>query len=536
MPRLARLALPLAAATALLLAPPAFAAKGFSLGVTAGDVTATSAILWGKANRRGEYVLQVNDRRRFGNPDVERLVRARPGNDNTVQAEIEKLDPDTRYFFRFTGPRGRRSDVGVFTTAPPPNARATVEFAWTGDTDFLPAPGESRPFWNNGGVFRRMRAERNDFNVHLGDTMYSDTEVPGPNDTPAAPTAVTVPQKWAKYRLNLGNRHLRAVRRTAGFYSHWDDHEFINDFSPAEATFANPISGISENISGRTLYRRGARAFVDYAPVTYSRRDGLYRTVRWGRNLELFFLDERSFRSAKADEGGVCNNPDTGSPDFAPTAPQERRNFFGAVIPSLRQPVSQACLDAIRSPDRTFLGRRQLNRFIRDVEDSTARFKVVMNEMPIQQYYILPYDRWEGYEAERQEILRQLRDVKNVVFLTTDVHATLVNDARFQTLEPGGPQDSGILDVTAGSAATANLALEIDDVTGQGSGALADNFFLEPPPPNGVGMDCSVVDQFGYGQVRVTSRRMTITPKGMDGRPQRSDDGPCGPFVLRYER
>jgi PhoD-like phosphatase len=270
--------------------------------------------------------------------------------------------------------------------------------------------------------------------------------------------------------------------------------------------------------------------------VTYSRRNGLYRTVRWGRNLELFFLDQRSFRSAKADEGGVCNNPDTGSPDFAPTAPQERRNFFGAVIPSLRQPVSQACLDAIRSPDRTFLGRRQLNRFIREVEDSTARFKVVMNEMPIQQYYILPYDRWEGYEAERQEILRSLRDVKNVVFLTTDVHATLVNDARFQTLEPGGPQDSGILDVTAGSAATANLALEIDDVTGQGSGALADNFFLEPPPPDGVGMDCSVVDQFGYGQVRVTSRRMTITPKGIDGRPQQSDDGPCGPFVLRYER
>jgi alkaline phosphatase D len=536
MSRLARLALPLAAVTGLLLAPPAFAGKGFSLGVAAGDVTSSSAILWGKANRSGEYVLQVNDRRRFGRPAVERLVRATRRNDNTVQAEIEKLDSDTRYFFRFVGARGRSSDVGVFTTAPRPNRNETIEFGWTGDTDFLPAPGESRPFWNNGGVFRRMRAERNDFNIHLGDTIYSDTEVPGPNDTPGAPTAVTVPQKWAKYRLNLENRHLRTLRRTAGFYSHWDDHEFINDFSPAEATFANPISGISENISGRTLYRRGARAFVDYAPVTFSRRDGIYRAVRWGGNLELFFLDQRSFRSAKADEGGVCNNPDTGQPDVAPTAPQDRRNFFAAVYQPLRQPVSQACLDTIRSPDRTFLGQRQLNRFIRDVQDSTARFKVIVNEMPIQQYYVLPYDRWEGYEAERQEVLRRLRGVNNVVFLTTDVHATLVNDARRQTLEPGGPQDSGILEVTAGSAATANLMLEIDDVTGQGTGGLVDSFFFEPPPPDGVGMRCSIVDQFGYGQVRVTSRRLTITPKGIDGRLQTSDDGPCGPFVLRYER
>ena len=33
-----------------------------------------------------------------------------------------------------------------------------------------------------------------------------------------------------------------------------------------------------------------------------------------------------------------------------------------------------------------------------------------MNELPIQQYYILPYDRWEGYEAERQRVLRALQD------------------------------------------------------------------------------------------------------------------------------
>jgi alkaline phosphatase D len=525
----ARLALPLAALLALALAAPAFGARGFSYGVTAGEVTASSAILWGKANRSGRYTLQVAENRRWRRPVVERSVRAVRRNDNTVQAEIERLDPGTRYFYRFVGRRGRRSNVGVFRTAPRRNRNAVIEFGWTGDTDFSPAPGQTTPHWNGGGIMRRLRAERNDFNIHLGDTIYSDSEVPGA----LQPIALTVPEKWAKYKRNLENRHLRALRRSAGFYSHWDDHEFVNDFSPAESTFSNDV-----NINGRTLFRRGARAFIDYSPVSYSGARGLYRTVRWGRNLELFFLDARSFRDAKADEGGVCDNPQTGEPDVAPTAPQSTRNVFALAEPSLAQPVSPQCLATIRDPSRDYLGAAQFRAFRRAVRRSTARFKVILNELPIQQYYVLPYDRWEGYEAERQRMLRFLREnVENVVFLSTDVHATLVNDARFQTLESGGPQNSGILDVTVGPAATANFALEIDDTVNRpGTGELVDTAFFEPPPPGGVGMRCSILDQFSYGQVRVTRNRLTITPKGMDGRLQSDDGQPCGPFVLRYQR
>ena len=67
-----------------------------------------------------------------------------------------------------------------------------------------------------------------------------------------------------------------------------------------------------------------------------------------------------------------------------------------------------------------------------------------MNEVPIQQFYALPYDRWEGYAAERTKLLTFLKEnVKNAVFLTTDVHANMVNDARLQTLEPGRPGQLG---------------------------------------------------------------------------------------------
>ena len=44
-------------------------------------------------------------------------------------------------------------------------------------------------------------------------------------------------------------------------------------------------------------------------------------------------------------------------------------------------------------------------------------------------------------------------------------------------------------------------------------------------------MPCSVLDRFSYGQVKVTSKRLTVTQKGMDGKPV-SD---CPPLVLPYK-
>ena len=528
MPRKRRAITMSAAVTTLAiaaLAPVSSSAAGFSHGVAAGEVTKSSAQPWARAEQPGQVLLEVATDGGFDRVVRKFKLMASPANDLTVQRRVEGLHSDTRYWYRFTGDAGA-SEVGTFVTAPKPGEDAVIRFGWTGDYDAETLAGESEPFWNDFEIFDRMQDEANDFNILLGDTIYSDSEVPGRLN----PVALTVEQKWGKYKLNLGQEPLADLRGGAGVYSHWDDHEFVNDFSRAENEFS------SATIDGEVLYQRGVKAFTDYAPVSYTSRDGLYRTHRWGQNLELFFLDERSFRSAKATKDGVCDNPQSGSPDVAPTAPQSIRNVFSAVVPELAQPIPQECLDEINDPDRTFLGTKQLKTFLHDVEHSPARFKVIVNEMPIQQYYVLPYDRWEGYAHERHAVLEALQDVPNVVFITTDVHATLVNDARFQTLEPGGPIESGILDVTVGPAATANFGLEITDATGvPGAGALVDAAFFEPQPPAGIGMQCSILDQFSYGEVEVTSEALTITPKGIDGAPQTSDDGPCGPFVLPFE-
>src|SRR5688500_7303404 len=79
-----------AAAAALLLAPPAFAARGFSHGVAAGEIGPRSAVLWAHADRSGRYTLELARNRRFRGVVERRRVRARRGNDNTVQARIAR--------------------------------------------------------------------------------------------------------------------------------------------------------------------------------------------------------------------------------------------------------------------------------------------------------------------------------------------------------------------------------------------------------------------------------------------------------------
>jgi hypothetical protein len=64
-----------------------------------------------------------------------------------------------------------------------------VRFAITGDADATPGASGQPVF--GFGVYARIAAERNDFNINLGDTIYSDSEV---GDTPVAQT---VRQKWA---------------------------------------------------------------------------------------------------------------------------------------------------------------------------------------------------------------------------------------------------------------------------------------------------------------------------------------------------
>ncbi len=139
----------------------------------------------------------------------------------------------------------------------------------------------------------------------------------------------------------------------------------------------------------------------------------------------------------------------------------------------------------------------------------------------MQEFFANPYDRWEGYAAERTEILSFIRiaGIANVVWLSADLHAVLVNDVRVATFSP--PFDAGgMKEVVAGPIATTTFGTAIGAVAGP-SVVPVFAAFLQAPLPQGLGVSCAVLDRFTYATVDVSSagRTVTITPKDAAGRP-----------------
>jgi phosphodiesterase/alkaline phosphatase D-like protein len=80
-----------------------------------------------------------------------------------------------------------------------------------------------------------------------------------------------------------------------------------------------------------------------------------------------------------------------------------------------------------------------------------------MNGPLITNLLFLPYDRWEGYTAERNDLLEFIRNpdgnvmtndaVENVIFLSTDIHAAIYNPV----VANPGPAGGNIQEIVAGA-------------------------------------------------------------------------------------
>ena len=83
------------------------------------------------------------------------------------------------------------------------------------------------------------------------------------------------------------------------------------------------------------------------------------------------------------------------------------------------------------------------------IENHAVPPSSIVNGPPIFQGNLLPYDRWEGYAAEREEMLEFVASngVKNVFFLSTDIDVAAVSD---QVPNPG-PSGGGIPELVAQS-------------------------------------------------------------------------------------
>ena len=364
-------------------------------GIAVGDVSATGAVLWLRTN--GPATVQVEwakpalwdavSRSEAGRTEVLRTAQFRTTeeSDYTLSIPLRELIPATRYRYQVLVERredpghselARLAARGDFTTLPDLISSASVTFAWSAD---LGGQGRCRQGTAGYPIFDVMRKQDLDFFLFLGDTIYSDYACPSPPNEPGADfVATTLDEYRARHRYQRGAASLRRLLEVVPVYVTWDDHEIRNDFS-------GPFDDRMPS---------GRRALRDYWPITSPPDDPnrLYRSVRYGADVELFILDTRQYRSRHVDRDG---------------------------------------------PDKTMLGVEQRRWLIESLTHSSATWKVIATSVPLS----VPKggagysDGWAagpdapGFEHERQVLVDTIlsRKIRNVVFLAGDVHYVQAN-------------------------------------------------------------------------------------------------------------
>ena len=460
----------------------------FTHGVASGDVRPDGAILWTRIDREATLTVEVATDEAVTDIVLEQEVRAESELDFTVKAEVAGLEPATAYYYRFR--RGDDvSEAGAFRTAPAEDEAATVRFIFSGDTDGTVREDGTRPF--DFQVLEAARAEDADFFLYFGDTIYADS--------PYGPKAETLDAFREKYQVNREVGPLRQILAATSIYTVWDDNEVESNFA---GTTVDP-----------ELLAAGRQAFREYMPIGGDDEpEVLYRRFRWGRAVELIILDERSFRDENVADECIPEGED--EPDLLPGlgaagVPEPYRTFRSFI--GLPDETAPACLAALTDPDRTMLGEAQKQFLFQALEDSDATFKFIVNVVPIAELVAQPYDRWEGFRAERDEILRFIeeREIRNVVFLTTGFHANIISDVRVDLASL-----PVAIEAVTGPIAHDTLADDIAQAQGEELVAAFEDLFAQVPQA-----ECVETDAFSYGLVEVDPEAgtTTITLKDEDG-------------------
>jgi alkaline phosphatase D len=456
----------------------------FTSGVASGDVTATSAVLWTRAEGVDGVTAEISADASFSNarslPATTSAAR-----DFTVKVKADGLTPGTRYAYRFRA-GDAVSPAGSFVTAPAAGTSAPLHFVFSGDSDGS-RKADGTPPYNNFEVLDAAAKEQPAFFLYFGDTIYADRP----------PVATTLAGYRSKYRENRGYPALTNILASASTYNTWDDHEVVNDFAPPTVDSGELAAGL--------------QAFREYLPIDDSGGVDapMYRSFQWGSDADLILLDERSYRSAEAT--GPCSVD--GRPDPLPGAAAPGASGVGSqgrMLLGLPADVPAGCLDALSDPSRTLLGATQKQWLKDQLTTSTATWKVIVNEVPIQQIIALPYDRWEGYAADRREILSFIRDqhIRNVVFLTTDLHGNVFGPVRVDLFDDPTPV---AYEAVVGPIATATLKQEIASAISD----TAANLFA-PLLLSVVKADCASIDTYSYGSVDIDPAAGTLTVTARD--------------------
>ena len=396
-------------------------------GIASGDVTNDSAVVWARSNREAQMHVEYDTYSNFSQSNsLNSTSLANQTTDYTAHAMLEGLNPDTVYYYRvwFSTPHlyqensdnALHSDplVGSFRTAPDPSSPTTKPIGFIFAAD-LGGQKHCRQVATGGySIFKNMTQLSPDFFIANGDMIYAADKCPieGPSDNwkniPSNFSGIADPSvNWTNseqvrdtylehWQYNRADPYLQNFLQSVSMYSQWDDHEVINDFG-ALWQYWNSFNKDREGYAN--IVNEGRDAFFNYSPIdrNVDDKDRIYRSFNWGPNLGVFILDGRSYRSPN---------------DIADTSDN----------------------------NKTMLGSEQLHWLKQSLMDSSAVWKVISSDVPISvptgaNASILGRDGWAngnetnyssktGFERELQQLFAFLDDIniKNIVFVTTDVH------------------------------------------------------------------------------------------------------------------
>jgi alkaline phosphatase D len=392
---------------------PLATAGGFSTGVMSGDPGPRSVTLWTRLDdgeaRRTRLRLEIARDEDFRNVVLRRDVPAIHTADHTAKVRVGGLDPDTRYWFRFAT-KTTESEVGRTQTAPPADSQRPIKIGYFACQDF--ASGHY-------GVYQQLLALDPDIVIcggdYIYDRVYTDSGYGGVREDTAGSGPDSVARKLreyrAKYRLYRSDPDLHELHRLVPLVAQWDDHEVVDNYvGTLQTKEPQPADDGSEQdtfTAGRIM--NGWRAWHEYMPsLRFGGSFRTYRKLRFGRNVELFMCDSRSYRE---DQG--C-----GGSGFKPC-------------------------DDLDAP-RRYLGDEQLAWLKSGLAGSSADWKLVGNQLMIMPFNIeqgvpVEVDSWNGYHAERNDLLAHIGDTaKDVVFLTGDIHTFFAGEV-WRAGESGPP-------------------------------------------------------------------------------------------------
>ncbi|MEO1012338.1 MAG: alkaline phosphatase D family protein [Bacteroidota bacterium] len=295
--------------------------------------------------------------------------------DYTIKQVFQRLDAYTVYQVVLSGRRGPGAPItkmkGRFRTAP--DSQNAIPVVFTSST--------CQYFWSHDHpvrgfkIYDRMGELDPDFHCQTGDYVYYDK--PGP----LATTVALARHKW--HAINAWPSLVDFYAQTPLFIQK-DDHDITKD----DATpFSKPYGEIS--------FQDGIAIWNEQTP-TYKNRP--YRSLRYGRDLEIWFVEGRLFRNT--------NN--------------EKRD------------------------DSSIWGLEQKQWFVQSVRASDATFKILMSPTPV-----VGPDRDtkkdnhanSTYEREGKWLLDFIASQKNMFIMNGDRHWQYVSkDTRTGVLEFGqGP-------------------------------------------------------------------------------------------------